>query len=394
MSLLEKTCHYCNRSAKSGYIRYDDGTICCVNCKEHYPACSRCSKPAKQHITQDDQVVCTDCVKDLHRCGICQKFLLEKAYKIGEARYCIACYNGAEKCAACGAPLSPEPPAPAQPGADLPAADAAPKAPPIRICKACYERVAKCSFCGKPIMSHAWKNDSESILACVDCYPKADRCSKCGAPLRAPRYVRGKLYCAACNPNQPKPAPAPAAQKDARTLPQARAATGKQHTFLVVSPTNTYQLKAEKESLLVNNCLKNYHEFVKKNVAENRGIVVSVSEEKILCLFDLSEDAVRAAEAIVKGVANFNRQFNKLSVQLHLHVGLNSIEKSVSGADRVESLYGSVTDLAYKVLNVADPDTVVITEQTFQHLGDTKTRFVKHKKISDLHLSVSTYRLQ
>lgn len=374
---LEKVCAYCARPAKSGYVRYEDGTICCTSCKEYYPACTVCGKPAKQFVRQEGDLICSSCTATLARCSICQKVLVGKIYRFGEARTCQACFQAAEKCASCGTPLTKYY-----------------KVGQAKICLPCHDRLPTCSFCGSSILVRGWKNESEGILACAECYARVDHCAACGVPLKSPHTFQGRKLCARC-----APARQAVRAKASRSAPVAvRASREKQYTFLVVNAANTIDLKREKEkdTLLVNNCLKNYHEYVKQQVTANRGIPVAFAEERILCLFDQAEDAVSAAEALVRGMESFNRQYNKTSIPLLIRLGLNSVEKAVTteeGGIQVESLYGSVTDLAYKVEEAAEPGAILITEQTYRHLEKSKPRFAKHRSLSDLHYNIPLYRM-
>ncbi len=252
-------------------------------------------------------------------------------------------------------------------------------------------RSPKCGLCGNTIIDKFFKNEQESLLICESCYFRGEKCFRCGAPTRSQKSFDGKVFCKACSiVSAQLPQTRERSEGFLQSEIEKQPEIEKQYTFLVAAPTNLFELKRAKEPLLVNNCLKNYHEYVKRIVTKNHGFIVNVSGETILSLFDLAEDAVIGAKNFVQELEDFNRQYNKLPVFLSIRVGLNSVEKSAGSPETVD---GSVTDLAYRVLEMSAPRMILITQHTYNYLGKSKLLFERHKLIPGSHLNLMTYRM-
>lgn len=107
---LPTRCSFCENDAVGEIKVFDSGQVLCSACDDRLPACVRCGRPAGPGGEDDPPDVCVECRPHVARCGACGEWALGKWVlhpNRPERRFHPRCFDGAEKCDACGGPVGP-----------------------------------------------------------------------------------------------------------------------------------------------------------------------------------------------------------------------------------------------------------------------------------------------
>jgi class 3 adenylate cyclase len=114
---------------------------------------------------------------------------------------------------------------------------------------------------------------------------------------------------------------------------------------------------------------------------------------------DAAERAVRAGRAIVRGIRDLRSvpemgRFPPLAVRVGIHTGLVVVGE-VGGGRRTETLaLGNTTNIAARLQDIADADTVVISEATLRLVrGIFATEELGHQQLKGLSQPVVAHRV-
>ena len=179
-------CSICGKTITGQYLKFDDGSVYCMECVNKYPACSICKKPSPNTTVFNGEHICRDCLIKLDRCSFCGQPLTGKFYTYPDLhlKLCPKCNSEVPRCDICGRP-------------DLNLIRVGEK----RICKSCFDKADYCHICGNPIQGeYMWFDNDSTKLFCSSCVDKYPRCASCGAP--AGKYSRtledGRVLCGDC----------------------------------------------------------------------------------------------------------------------------------------------------------------------------------------------------
>lgn len=89
------------------YTTYSTGLVVCAQCERTAPRCSRCSVPARELVSVDQDQLCSRCLNTLPHCSACGKPIVGQYFRFGDSPkpYCVACSEQRPTCQICGAPL-------------------------------------------------------------------------------------------------------------------------------------------------------------------------------------------------------------------------------------------------------------------------------------------------
>jgi class 3 adenylate cyclase len=134
-------------------------------------------------------------------------------------------------------------------------------------------------------------------------------------------------------------------------------------SFLDVDVVNSYGMKAETtraDHIVLS--FERFRSFVGDVVAEMRGHVLNSNGDELMCYFESTEDAVRAAAAILDRLETFNRERNLLRSPFRFRLGIHT-GRSLVDLDQGVA-YSPVLDIAGHLQKLAEPDSVLLSEQT------------------------------
>jgi hypothetical protein len=179
-------CTICGKEIKDRFVKYNDGSVYCMECAERYDHCSICGKPSVATTIADSKVICRDCLTSLDRCSFCGKALAGKYLNFPDLnlKLCEKCAVSVPRCNLCG-----------RPDKDLISAGE------MNICKSCYAKSDFCYICGSPIVGeYTWFNADSTKLYCQRCVNSYPKCSSCGAPSgrNSVKLDDGRLLCRDC----------------------------------------------------------------------------------------------------------------------------------------------------------------------------------------------------
>ncbi|MCP4583014.1 MAG: hypothetical protein GY839_15505 [candidate division Zixibacteria bacterium] len=162
------SCSYCGKTIDGRYVKFEDGSIYCIDCIQTKIKCSFCNKPSKSTITIDDKPICRQCLTRLEHCSFCDKPLVGKYESFPDLKLniCLKCSQAVSRCDFCGKPDN-----------KLIRADKR------RICRSCYNQSDFCHTCRTPIEGeYLWFDGDESKKYCQRCVNHYTKCASCGAP--------------------------------------------------------------------------------------------------------------------------------------------------------------------------------------------------------------------
>lgn len=182
----EMKCSLCGNKISGKYIKYDDGSVFCMDCVNKYTHCDICSKPSKVTTKSDGKDICRSCLIKLDRCSFCGKPITGKYFSYTDLnlKLCPSCNTKIPKCDLCGKP-------------DLNLIRVGQK----RICKDCVDDANFCRICGNPIQGeYMWFDGDSTKLFCKACVDKYPKCSSCGGPVgkRSKKLDDGRILCRDC----------------------------------------------------------------------------------------------------------------------------------------------------------------------------------------------------
>ena len=179
-------CAICGKAIDDRYVKFDDGSVFCLDCMENCPHCAICGKPSRDILQIDGRNICRACLPQLNRCSFCSEPLAGDyvTYPDLNLKLCEKCNRTVPRCDLCGRP-------------ELNLI----RVGDNRICKTCYDLSDFCRICGNPIRGqYMWFEGDSTRMYCPDCVARYPRCASCGAPSgrRSKTLEDGRILCRAC----------------------------------------------------------------------------------------------------------------------------------------------------------------------------------------------------
>ena len=179
-------CSLCGKPITGKYVKFDDGSVYCMDCMQKYPHCFKCGKPSNATTTIDGKVVCRDCLTTLPRCDFCNKPLVGNyiTYPELNMKLCNECAATVPRCDICN-----------KPDKDLITVGSK------HICRSCYAKSDFCYICGEPIKGEfMWFDGDNTKKYCESCVRAYPQCASCGAPVGkyGKKLEDGRVLCPDC----------------------------------------------------------------------------------------------------------------------------------------------------------------------------------------------------
>lgn len=132
----------------------------------------------------------------------------------------------------------------------------------------------------------------------------------------------------------------------------------------VVNSTGMKALISEPERIIVS--FERFRAYVSGIVTEFEGHVLNSNGDELMCFFASSLNAVRAGSAVFSRLDLFNKEENALDLPFRFRIGVHS-GKSLVDLKRGIA-YSAVLDVAGHLQKAAEPDRMVISEDTMSSL--------------------------
>jgi hypothetical protein len=180
------TCRLCGKPVEGSYIKFGNNEYSCLDCQQKYAHCDQCRRPSPSLAFVGDKKICSVCMAQSARCGICGEPILGQYTKYPEINLtvCEKCMNTVPKCDFCG-----------RPDKNLV------KAGRKNICLACAQKADLCYLCRQPIVGqYVVFEGNMSRKYCQACVDKYHKCSSCGAPVGLSGFTLedGRQLCSEC----------------------------------------------------------------------------------------------------------------------------------------------------------------------------------------------------
>jgi len=134
-------------------------------------------------------------------------------------------------------------------------------------------------------------------------------------------------------------------------------------SFLDVDVVNSYGMKAETtraDHIVLS--FERFRSFVGGVVDEFGGHVLNSNGDELMCYFESTLGAVRAASHIIERLGAFNEKQNLLRTPFRFRLGIHT-GRSLVDLDQGVA-YSSVLDVAGHLQKLAEPDSLLVSEQT------------------------------
>ena len=226
-------------------------------------------------------------------------------------------------------------------------------------------------------------------MECLNCHATlaegAKFCSECGTPLSLACPACGHVFGAPakfCPECGTRVTPRDASQAASTQSPPAgEHAERRQLTVLFCDLIGSTEMSAHLDPEDLRVVIGAYHQCVADTVAQFDGFVARFMGDGALVYFgfpqsheDNAERAVRAALALVSAVGTLTALDKPLSVRIGIATGLVVVGELVSaGAAREQTAMGETPNLAARLQALADPNAIVITDNTRRLAGDRCT---------------------
>ena len=139
-------------------------------------------------------------------------------------------------------------------------------------------------------------------------------------------------------------------------------------------------MKASADPLVVEYSFREYQNWLAETSAQFGGRVHSTAGDGAVINFNRCEDALAAASAIQDGLAEFNRDHNRLTLPFRLRIGLHS-GQVIGELDQVQ--FAEVIDIAAHIQGASPVGAVGVSDDVATNLSAVE--FVHLQKEIDGH---------
>jgi len=151
---------------------------------------------------------------------------------------------------------------------------------------------------------------------------------------------------------------------------QRRSNKGQRLAVLSMDVVGWARMTQSEDALVVEHAFAEYKKFVDRLLRSFQGAKTSFAQDGTLCAFENTDDAVAAAQAILKELPWFNDGVHKLKSAFHLRCGINSGELAIPDGKGLEELKSDVIDLAVDMQKSAPPDALWLPGEALAEASD------------------------
>ncbi len=140
--------------------------------------------------------------------------------------------------------------------------------------------------------------------------------------------------------------------------------------FLAIDVVGSTKMKIGEDKLVIEHAFVEYKKFIERILKNNEIWKVAWTPDGIMCAFPTSQDAVNAAQEVLRGLDWFNDGVHQLRTKFNVRSGVNAGEVVFPESKRMEEVSDEVVDCAGHMQKYAAPGTVWISALVHDELKD------------------------
>ena len=140
--------------------------------------------------------------------------------------------------------------------------------------------------------------------------------------------------------------------------------------FLAIDVVGSTKMKIGEDKLVIEHAFVEYKKFIERILKNNEIWKVAWTPDGIMCAFPTSQDAVNAAQEVLRGLDWFNDGVHQLRTKFNVRCGVNAGEVVFPESKRMEEVSDEVVDCAGHMQKYAAPGTVWVSALVHDELKD------------------------
>lgn len=140
--------------------------------------------------------------------------------------------------------------------------------------------------------------------------------------------------------------------------------------FLAIDVVGSTKMKIGEDKLVIEHAFVEYKKFIERILKNNEIWKVAWTPDGIMCAFPTSQDAVNAAQEVLRGLDWFNDGVHQLRTKFNVRCGVNAGEVVFPESKRMEEVSDETVDCAGHMQKYAAPGTVWISTLVHDELKD------------------------
>ncbi|MEI7481581.1 MAG: hypothetical protein WCK75_04445 [Elusimicrobiota bacterium] len=138
--------------------------------------------------------------------------------------------------------------------------------------------------------------------------------------------------------------------------------------FLSIDVVNSTGMKAGEEPGIAERDFRHYKRMVVKVLTENKAVKSAWTPDGVMAGFGSVREAVRAAQGVVTGLAQFNREVKAIKCDFAIRAGINAGEVFCDDATPMAEMTDMVIDIAGHMQKYGCVNGVAISKRTIEPL--------------------------
>ncbi len=140
--------------------------------------------------------------------------------------------------------------------------------------------------------------------------------------------------------------------------------------FLAIDVVGSTKMKIGEDKLVIEHAFAEYKKFIERILKNNDAWKVAWTPDGIMVAFPSSEQAVNAAQDVLRGLDWFNDGVHQLRTKFNVRSGVNAGEVVFPESKRMEEVSDEAVDCAGHMQKYAAPGTVWIASFVYDELKD------------------------
>jgi len=151
--------------------------------------------------------------------------------------------------------------------------------------------------------------------------------------------------------------------KDFVKLKQQLESMGRDLAFLSMDVVDSTGMKVGEDTYVISNDFTEYRQFVEARINSHGCMKSTWTPDGLMACFSKLEDAIRAAQSILKDLAQFNRTGKAMKRDFIVRCGINAGHIFFDDTLPLEQISDRVIDIAGHMQKHAEPNTIFIAKQ-------------------------------
>ena len=151
--------------------------------------------------------------------------------------------------------------------------------------------------------------------------------------------------------------------KDFVALKQQLESMGRDLAFLSIDVVDSTGMKLNEDTYVISNDFIEYRQFVESRINTNGCIKSTWTPDGLMACFGRLDDAIKSAQSILKGLADFNKNVKTMKRDFAVRCGVNAGHIFFDDSLPLEQISDRVIDIAGHMQKHAQPNTIYIAKQ-------------------------------